>query len=266
MKKILLLFSFIALLFQANAQEKATIKVEYTHKFQNWTTGAMIEKRLILLANDSLSHYYSPTALIVDSMLSTPQGAQQYDQMVEAANQAGQRPALLPGPRTYVIKNRPEEKISHYDSYAGELGHYSENMSEQKWEVSDSTSTILGYECYLAEGDYHGRHWKLWFTPEIPISDGPWKFTGLPGLILRADDTTGNYIFEATGVENSDMSFPSKMYGHELSEAISRKNLLRTQWNFYNNIDGQSTADGMGISNLSDPLPEGFDLIETDYK
>ncbi|MDE6237436.1 MAG: hypothetical protein K2M45_06165, partial [Muribaculaceae bacterium] len=90
MKRLLLIFSFLLTLIQANTQERATIKVEYTHKFQNWTTGRMLEKRLILLANDSLSHYYSPTALIVDSMLSTPQGAQQYDQMVEAANQAGQ--------------------------------------------------------------------------------------------------------------------------------------------------------------------------------
>ncbi|MDE6237098.1 MAG: GLPGLI family protein, partial [Muribaculaceae bacterium] len=173
---------------------------------------------------------------------------------------------LMPGPRTYVIKNRPEEKIFHYDEYTGELGHYSESMTEQKWEVSDSTSSILGYECYLAEGDYHGRHWKLWFTPEIPICDGPWKFTNLPGLILRAEDETGKFKFDATGIENSDMAFPLKMYGHEFSEAAARKDLLRTAWNFYNNVNGQSAADAMGNNRFARPLPEGFDLIETDYK
>ena len=60
------------------------------------------------------------------------------------------------------------------------------------WETGDSTKNILGYECIQAQTDYHGRHWTVWFTPEIPVHDGPWKFRGLPGLILEA--TTGDGI------------------------------------------------------------------------
>jgi len=74
--------------------------------------------------------------------------------------------------------------------------------------VTDSTKNILGYECILAESDYHGRHWKAWFTPEIPVDAGPWKLLGLPGLIMEAADSTGQHHFTATGIESSDTSFP----------------------------------------------------------
>lgn len=33
--------------------------------------------------------------------------------------------------------------------------------------------------------------------PDLPISSGPWKFYGFPGLILKAEDTTGTHRFEA---------------------------------------------------------------------
>lgn len=56
----------------------------------------------------------------------------------------------------------------------------------------------------MAETDYHGRHWTVWFTPEIPLQDGPWKLCGLPGLILEATDSTDQHSFIATGIENSN--------------------------------------------------------------
>lgn len=264
MKHTITFLSMCLVAIAANTQEKAQIKVEYAEKYQNWT-GTNIEDKMLLLSNGNTSHYYCPRSLIVDSMLSTPHGTAQFNNMVEEANAAGKRPALLPGPRTYVIKAIPKGHIKFYGSSAGELGHYDEQMNEQNWEVIDSTSTILGYECVMAKGNYHGRHWKLWFTPEIPIQDGPWKLCGLPGLILLAEADNGKYIFEATGVENTDMPFPAKMYGHEFSEPTKRKDMLSLQWSFYNNSSAQMNA-AYGTSMQEDPLPEGFDLIETDYK
>lgn len=246
------------------AHDSAKIKVEYTERYQNWT-GANQKEKMLLLTNGETSHYYNPATLIVDSMLSTPQGTAQFNSMVEAANAAGKRPSLLPGSRTYVIKSIANGKIKYYGEAAGELGHYEELLNEQTWDITDSTTVILGYECMMAETDYHGRHWKAWFTPEIPICDGPWKLCGLPGLILRAEADNGKYRFEATGVENSSMIFPEQMYGHNLSETVSRKDMLKLQWTFYNSSGTQMNAQ-FGISMPDHQLPEGFDLIETDYK
>lgn len=59
-------------------------------------------------------------------------------------------------------------------------------------EIADSTKNILGYDCVMATAHYHGRDWTAWFTPDIPLPEGPWKLTGLPGLILEASESTDN--------------------------------------------------------------------------
>lgn len=35
--------------------------------------------------------------------------------------------------------------------------------------VEDSTSAVLGYECLMAEPDYHGRHWKARLSVNFAI-------------------------------------------------------------------------------------------------
>lgn len=33
-----------------------------------------------------------------------------------------------------------------------------------------------------------------WYAPEIALNKGPWKFNGLPGLILKVEDSKGDYM------------------------------------------------------------------------
>lgn len=65
------------------------------------------------------------------------------------------------------------------------------------WAMDDGTTKVMGYKCRKARLKYGGREWIAWYTPDLPISSGPWKFHGLPGLILKAEDTTGTHRFEA---------------------------------------------------------------------
>ena len=69
--------------------------------------------------------------------------------------------------------------------------------------VVDSTKTILGYECTMATCEYRGRKWTAWFAVDVPIQDGPWKLSGLPGLILEATESTGQHGFTATGIQTT---------------------------------------------------------------
>ena len=71
------------------------------------------------------------------------------------------------------------------------------------WQIDTMTCSILGYKCLRAESQYNGRKWIVWFTPEIPLSTGPWKLAGLPGLILKADDSCGDYSFICIGLEKA---------------------------------------------------------------
>ena len=71
-------------------------------------------------------------------------------------------------------------------------------MPEFEWRVNDEISdTIIGYPCKTAECSFRGRHWKVWFSEELPMPYGPWKFHGLPGMILKAEDISGAHKFVA---------------------------------------------------------------------
>ncbi len=72
-----------------------------------------------------------------------------------------------------------------------------------KWQLVDSSRTILGYNCLMAKTTIRGRSFTVFYAPDIPLTDGPWKFNGLPGIILRAESASGaeSYILECTGIE-----------------------------------------------------------------
>ncbi len=69
-----------------------------------------------------------------------------------------------------------------------------------EWSIKEETKILKGMKLQRAEGDFRGRHYIAWFNPQIPISDGPWKLRGLPGLILEAYDEKKHVRFELISV------------------------------------------------------------------
>ncbi len=169
----------------------------------------------------------------------------------------------------YVIKSAQDSTITVYDMLREEHVYYTEPFSEMVWEIGDSTKNILGYECVKATTDYHGRVWSVWFTPDIPIQDGPWKLRGLPGLILEA--TTGDGIgFFADGIEQTAKKI-RHVYGSEKYEKQSRKDILRARRTMIDNPMGALSATGslegvMIEAKELKPKSESFDFLETDYR
>ena len=75
--------------------------------------------------------------------------------------------------------------------------YYEETMPMLDWNLMDGDTIICNYACQRASTTYRGRTWQVWYTPDLPYQDGPWKLQGLPGLILKAEDTSGDFCFEA---------------------------------------------------------------------
>ncbi len=99
-----------------------------------------------------------------------------------------------------IMKNYPQRNEQTVTYTTAQRLQYSE-PSGMEWTLEDGDSTVLGYPCMKASTVYHGRRWTVWYTREIGISDGPWKLCGLPGLILNARDSEGDYIFNCIGME-----------------------------------------------------------------
>ncbi|MDR0836600.1 MAG: GLPGLI family protein, partial [Tannerella sp.] len=75
-----------------------------------------------------------------------------------------------------------------------------EDLGSQKWELQKDTLTVCGYLCKKAQTFFRGRHYVAWYAPEIPFSEGPWKFNGLSGLILKINDTKNQVAFECSAI------------------------------------------------------------------
>lgn len=183
MKQISIFLFMCLVAIAANAQT-ADIEVSYEAHHPNLRNGKDdLESQYILLANSNESKFYSPKTEYVDSLNSTPDGKAKLNEMTRNAYLGGKLDDI---PRSdgsyYVVKSG--NKYTYYDNSGLEKYVYEEPVAELGWEIGDSTKTILGYECVMASVNYHGRRWTAWFSPEIPVIAGPWKLTGLPGLIL----------------------------------------------------------------------------------
>ena len=69
------------------------------------------------------------------------------------------------------------------------------------WELLNETKNINSFNCQKARGNFRGRTYTVWFTDDIPVSLGPWKLNGLPGLILEATDSLNQFQYFAEKVE-----------------------------------------------------------------
>jgi len=77
---------------------------------------------------------------------------------------------------------------------------YEETIPSITWELQDSVTNICGHLCRSAIGTFRGRTYLVFYAEDIPISSGPWKLSGLPGLILHADVDDGKFVFHAKQV------------------------------------------------------------------
>ena len=71
-----------------------------------------------------------------------------------------------------------------------------EPLAKVDWTLDDDTLAIGGLLCHRGTGKLYGKQWTVWYTEEMPSSAGPWKLRGLPGLIVKAEDSEGIHCFE----------------------------------------------------------------------
>lgn len=67
------------------------------------------------------------------------------------------------------------------------------------WKISGEKEKIGDYNTQKATTEYGGRKWTAWFSTDLPFQDGPYKFSGLPGLIVKVEDAGKNYSWLLRG-------------------------------------------------------------------
>ena len=118
---------------------------------------------------------------------------------------------------------------------------YTEPWPSMQWTLGTEKQTICGYQCQKATCHWRGRDYEAWFTSAIPLKSGPWKFGGLPGLIMKIYDTKHLYTWEAVSVENG--SFPILQLEERFFKDSNRKKVLKMQRDW--NVKFHELADAM---------------------
>ena len=138
--------------------------------------------------------------------------------------------------RELLYQDLATGKLTLYSNFASAYNTYEEEIPTQEWTINmDSTATILGMECHYATTIFRGREWMVWFTEELPVSLGPWKLGGLPGLILKATADNDFIKFTAVSIRTDGITpvtfynwAKSKYYKMTREKFLKYKNRPRT--------------------------------------
>lgn len=245
---------------------KAVMEFMYDYCYLRDTTDVTSEKtdRMILQVGYGISKFASFRTMLVDSLIS-----------VSTTDQIQANPNRYIGGQTYSIyKNYPLGKFTTTDKIATDWFIVEELIPEQDWTMTDETKEILGYKCKSAVCNFRGRTYKAYYTDQIPVADGPWKFGGLPGFIMEVRDTLNHHSFTCVGINSKAeraITIPDVPYNK-----TSRVKFYQTKYKYDTNPIGYlETMSGIKINvssngeyreDLNKPRELTYDYIETDWK
>lgn len=167
----------------------------------------------------------------------------------------------------YLIKDYPEKGSTLFqDNVMSRSRHrYIDKHGDIAWELYDESREIHGYKALKATCSYRGRSYTAWYSPDIPISSGPYVFGGLPGLILQIEDSRGHYSFTLSGFHKVDTYDPIYVEAKSVVET-SREKVRQMKQNLADNpelvLKGLNGGANIKMNGLPKPKPRPYNPIE----
>lgn len=232
-------------IFAQDSLDKVKLRIHYVYQEKKWEEKNSIAKdEKILDVGSVSSHFYSlweeRIRDVRDSVISLGGNLQD---VLKAIDMTG-----YPHSYSYynVLKNYPHKGRLTYTDKIFKNFIYEEELTFPKWEMLQQDTVMAGYSCQKAQTTFRGRTWHVWYTLDIPISDGPWKLCGLPGLILKAEDSKRDFIFECIEIEEGrqqPISLRKAKYIRCTSETLEENYRLEAKDpNLYMNKFGMKTG------------------------
>ncbi len=134
------------------------------------------------------------------------------DEQLESPQPAGMVMMVVDtGASDILYKNTSENRYASQNDVYGKIFLVQDELEKHNWQLTSETKNIGDYKCYKAtttreievmesgisvNGDKKVSDETTtqeititaWYTPDIPINNGPANFHGLPGLILEIND------------------------------------------------------------------------------
>ncbi|MCM1356080.1 MAG: GLPGLI family protein [Staphylococcus sp.] len=167
-----------------------------------------------------------------------PDGKIMFSESMRLAKEYGVRSSYT------IIEDLRQNKLLFYRQIFMDNYNYEEPIPQFNWTITEGEDELCGYACRKATTSFRGRDWTAWFAEDIPVNRGPWKFNGLPGLILKIEDSKKEHVIEAYQIRQSDRPFsndisPSSIKTDRLNFNKMMKDFMTNPGNF---LAGQSDA------------------------
>jgi len=217
MRIIFILLLFIIILSQAQAQVRKFIPetiVKYTFRCKPYLNEETIFTfEMSLLSKGNLSFFMENKMINLDrQMNSFVNSSKSFEEMQKQL-------IKLPKPDIRsVIRKDLKSKLLESNQLIATNYYYFDVPLNIKWDIMKEKQKLLGYDVQKATCAYKGRDYIAWFTTQIPLADGPYVFSGLPGLILKIHDTKMDYSYEATDIQKGVPQ--DEVYFHLFSKPI----------------------------------------------
>lgn len=117
--------------------------------------------------------------------------------------------------------------------------------NKMTWKIEANRDTVIsGYKCLKASTELWNRKFIAWFTLEIPISYGPYKFYGLPGLIIKISDTQNQHCFTINTVKETKEKQQAIYYLNENYIEISAEDYVKSLQYYFADLYNRVSSGG----------------------
>lgn len=224
----ILIFSFTFALSQNEETSVSVLEIKYEYSFVRDTADINPDHRLkeimILDFNSNTSIFYSQQYMAARKVFEQAAVNAQTNRNVNI--NTGDLPKYKIGYSVY------RKNADIFVSALIGRDIFTFGSTHLKWNTHyRDIKTILGYQCNMATTVFNGRMYTAWYTKDIPVSEGPYRFKGLTGLILDVSDKNRYHSFEAVSIEKKQTEIKPIQKGIP----VTREQYLRKKEEFKSN-------------------------------
>ena len=193
MKKLLFTFLFISAFFSAQN------RFIYDYKFVTDSTNRDdVKSELMYLdISSKKSKFYSYTSFKSDSLMRVD-----LEKQLKSTGAINIKLDSRKGEVRYSVTKDFENSKMYLHNRIGRDAFKVLEDRYIEWKIFSDRQKIGEFTTQKATTEFAGRKWTAWFTEEIPINEGPYKFKNLPGLIVKLEDDTQSHLFMLLAIKN----------------------------------------------------------------
>lgn len=152
----------------------------------------------------------------------------------------------------WIFKNLYKEQLFEEADFGYTV---KDTLNAIRWEILQDKKQIDSINCQKAISNFRGRNYIAWFSSQYPISVGPWKLDGLPGIIVEVYTDDRNYYWKLARID-----YNSEKITVNFKEIISEEIL-----NFKNKIIDPRSYFLIDKSNKEERIKNQIKYMQTQY-